>query len=424
MTPEERRRKLQEIADRVVGRLDREWPAEDAHLNDLEDLSDRVGREMMREITEVLIDERSRRKPGNQATCPTCQQPARFANYATQTYVTFHGPISVVRAYFHCRPCRGGFAPLDLAWGLGPGHTSPTVQTIIADLATDPSYVRLPPRLRRQRHPFQVSVKTAEQIAQRVGAAVQAQSPTIHTRATRPLAAAVDGVMVPTHAGYKEARAGVVYEPDWEAGRTPDACAGLRKEYVGTFGSRESLVREVCRRGARRRPTPQTPVAALGDGAHWIWESFAAHLPQRVEILDFYHACEHLTKVAAARFGADTPEAKAWTQDMKKEWLEIGPWELLRQLEAWEPTEAAAEEVKRQETGYFQNNRERMDYPRYLREGWPIGSGAVEGACKHLVSARFKQAGMRWKQETGEPLLHLRAAVLTNPDLDLRAYAC
>jgi hypothetical protein len=255
-----------------------------------------------------------------------------------------------------------------------------------------------------------------------VGTAVQADPPEITTPATRPLAVAVDGVIVPTHTGGKEARAGVVYEPEWEAGRTPDECAGLRKEYVGTFGSRENLVAEVCRRVKRRRPTPETPVAALGDGAHWIWESFAQHLPHRVEILDFYHACEHLATVAAARFGAGSEAARAWMRTMKQEWREIGPWELLRQLEAWAPETAAAQEVRRQELGYFQNNQERMRYPKYLEAGFPIGSGAVEGACKHVVSARFKQAGMRWKCPTAEPLLHLRAALLTKPDLDLRAY--
>jgi hypothetical protein len=422
MTPEERRRKLQEIADRVVDRLDREWPAEDAHLNELEDLSERVGRELMREVTTELIQERSRRKPGNQTTCPQCRGTARFVGYAAHAYVTLHGRLPVRRAYFHCRRCRAGSCPLDATWGLGPGHTSPSVQAIVADLATDPSYVRLPPRLLRLRFPFTVCVKTAEQIAQHAGAAVQAAPPEITTRAGRPLAAAVDGVIVPTHTGGKEVRAGVVYEPDWEAGRTPDECGSLRKEYLGTFGNREELVAEVCRRVERRRPTPETPVAALGDGAHWIWEGFAQHLPHRVEILDFYHACEHLATVAAARFGAGTEVARSWMRTMKQEWLEIGPWELLRQLEAWQPETEAAQETRRQELGYFQNNRGRMQYPKYLEEGFPIGSGAVEGACKHLVSARFKQAGMRWKCPTGEPLLHLRAALLTKPDLDLRAY--
>jgi hypothetical protein len=422
MSPEERRRKLEEIAARVVERLDREWPAQDAHINELEDLSERVGREIMREVTEELVHERSQRKSGNQSTCPRCQGPAPFAGYAEREYGTLHGRFSVSRPYFHCAPCRHGFCPLDTAWGLGPGATTPSVQAIVADLATDPSYVRLPPRLRRLRFPFTVSVKTAEQIAQHVGAAVQGDPPGIPTRATRPLAAAVDGVIVPTHTGGKEARAGVVYEPDWEAGRTADACAGLRKEYVGTFGERDELVQEVCRRVARRRPTPETPVAALGDGAHWIWEAYARHLPHRVESLDFYHVCEHLGKVATARFGEGTPEGRAWVQALKQELLESGPWKRLRELEQWEPQTEAAAEVRRQEAGYFRNHQERMQYPHYLKRGFPIGSGAVEGACKHLVGARFKQAGMRWKRETAEPLLPLRAAVLTKPDLDLRSY--
>jgi len=64
-----------------------------------------------------------------------------------------------------------------------------------------------------------------------------------------------------------------------------------------------------------------------------------------------------------------------------------------------------------------------MNYPAYLRQGFPIGSGAVEGACKHVASQRFRGAGMRWKSRTAEPLLHLRAALLTHPRLDLRPYA-
>jgi hypothetical protein len=422
MTPEERRRKLEEIAARVVDRLDREWPAQDAHINELEDLSERVGRELMREVTEELVRERSQRKPGNQSTCPHCHRPARFAGYAEAAYGTLHGHFPVSRAYFYCAPCQKGHVPLDAAWGLGPGRTTPSVQAVVADLATDPSYVRLPDRLRRLHFPFTVCVKTAEQIAQHVGAAVQAAPPQITTRATRPLAVAVDGVIVPTRAGGKEARAGVVYEPDWEAGRTPEACAGLRKEYVGTFGDREALLAEVCRRVERRRPTPQTRVGALGDGAHWIWEGYAKHLPHRVDILDFYHACEHLTTVATARFGVGAPEGKAWVATMKHELLTVGPWELLRSVEAWAPATEVAQEVRRQELVYFQNNQDRMHYPEYLQLGLPIGSGAVEGACKHLVGARFKGAGMRWNLPTAEPLVHLRAAVLTRPDIDLRAY--
>ena len=65
-----------------------------------------------------------------------------------------------------------------------------------------------------------------------------------------------------------------------------------------------------------------------------------------------------------------------------------------------------------------------MQYAEFRRRGYPLGSRAIEGACKHVVADRFKGSGMRWKVPTAEPLLHLRAALLTRPELDLRPYAC
>ena len=178
----------------------------------------------------------------------------------------------------------------------------------------------------------------------------------------------------------------------------------------------------VCRRVEARRPDPKTAVGALGDGATWIWEGYAAHLPNRVEILDFYHVLEHVGVVAAAMHG-EGGDPGAWRKRMKKNLLRYGPRSLLRSLRQWRPTSPEAVEVRRRELGYFARNEQRMDYPTYLKQGLPIGSGAVEGACKHLVADRFRGAGMRWNAETAEPVLHLRAALLTHPHLDLRPYA-
>jgi hypothetical protein len=64
-----------------------------------------------------------------------------------------------------------------------------------------------------------------------------------------------------------------------------------------------------------------------------------------------------------------------------------------------------------------------MRYPDYLRRGFPIGSGAIEGACKHVVADRFDGGGMRWKLETADPVMQIRAALITQPRLDLRRFA-
>ena len=115
--------------------------------------------------------------------------------------------------------------------------------------------------------------------------------------------------------------------------------------------------------------------------------------------------------------------AATWCAARKKELLELGPWALLRQLRAWEPKSEAAQEVRRVQLAYFERQQERMRYPEYLRRGFPIGSGAVEGACKHVVADRFTGAGMRWKLETADPVMQLRAALITQPRLDVRRFA-
>jgi hypothetical protein len=271
-----------------------------------------------------------------------------------------------------------------------------------------------------------LGVKTIELIAQRLGKALEADPPPGYGRAERPLAVAADGVIMPLRGGGKEARCGVIYEPDWEAGRTPTDCAGLRKEYFATLESRETLMARLCARAEARRSHPTALIAALGDGADWIWEGFAKHLPGRVEILDFYHVSERLGQIAKAMFGesaAGKRAGQAWREAQEKELQDWGPRKLLEELAAWAPPSAAAQKVRKDQLRYFGNQRQRMNYPEYLRQGFPIGSGAVEGACKHAVSDRFRGTGMRWKSKTAEPLLHARAGLLTRPDLDLRAYA-
>jgi len=138
-------------------------------------------------------------------------------------------------------------------------------------------------------------------------------------------------------------------------------------------------------------------VAALGDGADWIWEGYAKYLPHRVEILDFYHVSERLGQIAAAGHPEDPEAAAAWRETQEQALLHWGPRQLLNELHYWELKHAAAREVRCQQLGYFEKQQERMWYPTYLQLGFPIGSGAVEGVCKHLVGDCFKGAGMRWK---------------------------
>jgi hypothetical protein len=480
MSPEEREAKIAAIGRRVTERLRQEWPEGEAHLNDLEDAVTRVGRELMRELTQEWVNEQlqQRRRGGQQCRCGAT---AAYKGAYHLELVTLHGRFSVRRPYYYCGTCRQGSCPLDQEWQLGAAHSTPSVQALVALLSASGAYVGVPQLLRQLRLPISLCVRSLEQITQAVGERVREAAPApAHGRAFHPLVAAVDEAMLPLcGGGHQAVRCGTVYEADWWAKRTPAGERALRKEYVATLGSQEALLKAVCERVEARRPHPEQAVVALGDGALWIWAGYATHLPNRVEILDFYHAAEHVGAVAEAWFGGpplpkrraapaagvagagDTgraprppvpparrsaSEPPRWEQGgearrqrreaaythakAKDEWIQQrlhglkthGPKGLLRLLERWKPESAAAQEVRRRELGYFTHNRERMDYPRYQKRGFPIGSGAVEGACKHVVGDRMKRTGMHWKPNTAEPVLQLRAALLTQPDLDLRQY--
>jgi Arc/MetJ family transcription regulator len=149
-------------------------------------------------------------------------------------------------------------------------------------------------------------------------------------------------------------------------------------------------------------------VAILADGAPWIWNLAAEHFGERVEIVDFYHAAEHLWTVARALEGAETPAA-AWAETRRHELRHQGAAPVLRALGQAAPTTPEATETVRLARGYFRTNADRMAYPTFRAAGLPIGSGAVESSARHLVQQRMKRAGMRWSNVGAAGMLALLA---------------
>jgi hypothetical protein len=420
-----RQQQIEALVRQYREQLEQAWPEGDLDIDRIEDLAGRVSQDVQKEITKKLLRQEAERQDGNQTACP-CGGRARYKGHYALSIVTAAGRLRVRRAYYHCARCKTGHCPADVRLGLGPAQTTPTAQARLAVLAALLPYPQINLVLAQLGLPLSLDLKSTERVAQAVGGRLPHQPLRAPTLAERPVALALDGVMLPTWDGYKETRCAVIYEPDWEAGRTPEDEAALRKEYFATTESRQSLVRAACAR-AVARCGPRGILAVLGDAAALDWVELRPYLEGKVaawiEILDFYHVLERLGKVATAMYPQEAAAAAAWRQERKQELLTGGPWKLLEVLEAWKPETEAAREVRREQLGYFTGQQERMRYPEYLRRGLPIGSGAVEGACKHVVSDRFKGSGMRWKLQTAEPLLRLRAQLLTQEDLDLRPFA-
>lgn len=414
MSTTERERHIREIAQRLAEQLLGEWPEGDLGVNAIEDLAERLGRQVQREVSERLLREEAARKEGHRAAC-ACGRGATYRRHHPLPILTAAGRLVVQRAYYRCDYCRTGQCPADARLGLGPANTTPTAQARLAVLAALSPYVQVDDLVLQLGLPLHLDLKSTERVAQAVGARLKASAFAPYGPATGPVVLGFDGIMIPTWGGNKEARCASLYEPDWDAPRTPEGEAGLRKEYLATTGSRESLVGAACAR-ARARAGGGV-VAVVCDGAALDWVDLDPHLPLRVEILDFYHVAERLGEIAKLIAPAAAGE---WQATMREALLKEGPAPLLAALRAWAPESEGAAEVKRVQLAYFERQRGRMEYPEYLRRGFPIGSGAVEGACKHVVADRFAGGGMRWKLATADPLMQLRAALLTQPRLDLR----
>ncbi len=162
-------------------------------------------------------------------------------------------------------------------------------------------------------------------------------------------------------------------------------------------------------------------VLILGDGAKWIWEEVAACFGcERIEVVDWFHASEHLWDLAKALCGEGTPAATAWAEQATHRLWRHGPEPLLALLRETVASTPAAAKVLATERGYFTRNAARMRYPDFRRQGLPVGSGAVESEAKRLVQLRLKRPGMRWSELGARAVLHLRCHGLSGrPTADL-----
>ena len=153
----------------------------------------------------------------------------------------------------------------------------------------------------------------------------------------------------------------------------------------------------------------------LMDGQESLWETFKFHQPlgpRTVPILDIVHALSYLWE-AAGLFEKDEGRRRAFARERLRRILrgEVrGVIKGLRRLGTTAGLGGQAAKDLRRICGYLEKNAERMKYDEYLRRGYPIASGVIEGACRHLVKDRMERSGMRWTLEGARSMLHVRAA--------------
>ena len=208
---------------------------------------------------------------------------------------------------------------------------------------------------------------------------------------------------------------GMIYNARSEHDERPVKPHSVR--YLAGFYDLDELGLELRRQAAQVGWEGAEQQIALSDGGNGLEEFFRKNFPLAECILDFWHAAEHLTELGLALYPDDgvlrQQRVSAWCHQLKHE----GGASVLATLEQLELSDQAASPRTAHAdcVRYFQNHRHRMDYPRYLANGWQIGSGPVESACKTVVGNRLKGSGMRWGEDGSNAVCHLRALYLSEP---------
>ena len=394
-----------------------------------------------------------------------CGHEQRLMGERPKQLLTLFGKVMVRRAYYRCQRekqeseerlgCSHGEAPADAVWGIEEQRTSAGVQRLLGYLCASLTLEEAAETFSRL-FPLQMSARQALKVIQPVGQALlqqeerevedqwqqaaEACSREPSSSETTPpsierLYVETDGVLARVRRGSvpmekeEEQRKGDVYR-EIKVGAVFVAARGQHRSelapgvfvdtaetqaYVARRCSAEAFGPLLYQRACEQGLAVATQVVVLGDGAPWIWNQAEQHFPRAVQIVDLFHAKQHVWGVAHAVFGRASPQAAAWAQPACQH-LEQGRLsDLLAAITALPPIPPPpghTRSIPEQALGYFTTNAARMDYPTFRAQGMHIGSGIAEAACKTVVATRAKRCGMRWTPGGLAAILALRIAVL------------
>lgn len=223
---------------------------------------------------------------------------------------------------------------------------------------------------------------------------------------------------------WKELKIGCVFDVQVrptrnnETGEWEELPHAVNNSYVAHLGGPEILGQMTWAEASRRGWQRATETQVLGDGAPWIWNIAQDHFYDSHQVMDWYHATEHLANVARLLKGEGTLACTRWRNERKTALFQGHVVRIAQELMTAIPDHPTVADTLRKEANYLLKNQHRMNYQEMREDGWAIGSGMVESAAKQF-KARFTGSGMRWSRSGAERLLPVRAAILSQRFDDL-----
>ncbi|HID49974.1 MAG TPA: ISKra4 family transposase [Chromatiales bacterium] len=368
-----------------------------------------------------------------------CGGRARFHDTRSKQLTTVLGEVRYERAYYLCPRCHHGQSPRDQELDVVATEYSPGVRRMMGLVGSETSFAQGREQLELLAG-LKLTAKAVERQAEALGAdigareqaeidrAKQLELPAICAPAVPVLYIEMDGTGVPVVKAETEGRAG---KNGGQPARTREVKLGcvftqttedkedrpVRDEasttYAAAIETAEEFGLRIYTEAWRRGWGRAKKKVVIGDGAPWIWNLAEQHFPGAVEIIDLYHAREHLWTLSAKLFPKDERQRKRWTNRLEKK-LDQGQIEaLVKVLRQFPPPDDEVAHRLANEADYFERNADRMRYPEFRQQGLFVGSGVVEAGCRTVIGARLKRSGMFWTVAGANAIIALRCRRLS-----------
>lgn len=366
-----------------------------------------------------------------------CGGQAHYRELRSKTILTAVGEVTVTRPYYLCPCCQQGQFPGDQELDIENTAQSPGVRRMQALVGQDAPFDHGRAQMELLAG-LKVTAKAVERTAEDIGediarceqreiqGAVQLDLPVILGEPVPILYVQMDGTGVPVvkketvgrkgkrdgqPAHTREAKLGCVFtQTHWDqegyAIRDPDSTT-----YTGAIETAEEFGKRLYVEAWKRGWSRAAKKVVIGDGAEWIWNLAHQHFPGAIQIVDLYHARQHLWDLARQLYPHHEKHRNAWIGLHQKRWLDKGKIDkLVDALRSIQTPEPELAEKIRTEADYFARNAKRMRYPPFRKLHLFVGSGVVEAGCKTVIGQRLKRSGMFWTVRGANAILALRCS--------------
>lgn len=372
-----------------------------------------------------------------QLSCP-CGHTARYLDLRSKTMITAVGEVELRRPYYLCAHCGEGQFPVDAELDVEKTRKSPGVRRMLAVVGHQAPFAHGHQQMKLLAG-LEVTAKEVERTAEAIGEdiaqreqeeirrAMQLDLPLVVGEPIPILYVQMDATGVPVVKAETEGRKGKIdgrpahtreakmgcaftqttWDEEGYAIREPDSTS-----YTGAIETAEEFGKRIYLEAWKRGWSRAQKKVVMGDGAEWIWNLAQQHFPGAIQIVDLYHARQHLWDLARKLYPNEEVQQKRWIMTQQHRLDEGQIEKLVHSLRSIDSPNPELADKIRTEAEYFEKNAERMRYPEFRRQHLFVGSGVIEAGCKTVIGSRCKQSGMFWTVRGANAILALRCCQL------------